>query len=149
MKKSMTFKLFAFALLSLVMTACSKYEEGSKFTVLTKKQRLVNTWTMSKTTSIIDATGAESDITSLLPAITVDIKKDGTVTVTSVYTIGGISTTTTDEGTWVFSDDKLTVITTDSNGDSSTATIIKLKNKELKMSTNANGVTTVSEYTGA
>ncbi|MFT6924319.1 MAG: hypothetical protein ACJA1C_003341 [Crocinitomicaceae bacterium] len=144
MKKSNALKFFAFALLALVVTSCSKYEEGSKFTLLTKTQRLVNTWTMTKTTVTDNSNGNTVDITSQMPDITVNIKKDGTYTYTQ--TVGSFSNI--DNGTWVFSSDKLTVILTDSNGDTETATIIKLKNKELKMSTTDGDDTTVMEYTG-
>ena len=144
MKKSNALKFFAFALLALVVTSCSKYEEGSKFTVLTKKQRLVNTWTMSKTTVVDDNNGNSADITANMPDITIDIKKDGTYTFTS--TSGSFSNT--DNGTWVFSSDKLNVLQTDSNGDTESAVIIKLKNKELKMSSTSGNYTTISEYTG-
>jgi len=142
MKKSITIKMFAFALLAILVTACSKYEEGSKFTLLTKKSRVVNTWKLDKVTSIVDATGTEADITSLFAATTVDLQKDGTAVV--VQTVGSLSNT--DTGTWAFTSDKTGLIFTDESGTASTSTIVKLKANELKLTSTDNGVTTIVEY---
>jgi hypothetical protein len=148
MKKSTGIKFLAFAVLAVLVTACSKYEEGSKFTLLSKKARLVNTWTMTQTTQTIDATNTTTDLTSLLPSTEVDIKKDGTVTITISGTILGVPYTDVDNGTWAFNDDKSEVIFTDEAGNVSNSTIVMLKNKDLKVRSNENGITTNSTYSG-
>lgn len=129
-------KLFAFALLVLVATSCSKYEEGSKFTVLSKKSRLVNEWTLVKVTV------NNTDQTSSWGTYDFNIKKDDTYTAT--WTSGGFSIT--ENGTWAFSDDKLSLIMTDSDGDISDAEIIKLKSNELKIQDVDGSVTTIMEF---
>lgn len=142
MKKSITIKMFAFALLAVLVTACSKYEEGSKFTLLTKKSRVVNTWKLDKVTSIIVATGLESDITSLFPTTTMELTKDGVATV--VQSSGGLSLS--DVGTWAFNSDKSGLILTDAAGTASESDIVKLKANEMKLTSTDNGVTIIVEY---
>jgi hypothetical protein len=120
------FRIGAFALLALTavaVTSCSKYEEGSKFTLLSAKARLVNTWTL------VAATSDGTDIMGFMPDMKIEIKKDGTYTTT--WTSGGLSTS--DSGTWAFNSDKTQVAMTDSNGDVSNSKIIMLKNKDLKL----------------
>lgn len=123
--------------LMLVFVSCSKYEEGSKFTVLSKKARLVNTWKLDKITYTSGGISSEST-----GDVTLDIKKDNTYTYT--VTVGGSSFT--DTGTWAFSDDKSQVIYTDGNGNTDANTIIKLKNKELSFEDVSGSITTRTDY---
>jgi len=44
-------QLLLLAVLSVSITTCNKYEEGSKFTVLSKKSRMVNHWKILKITT--------------------------------------------------------------------------------------------------
>lgn len=134
MKKSITFKLYAFALMAVMVSACSKYEEGSKFTVLTKKSRIVNVWKVSSVTvNGIDVTVLFGNTES------VEMKKDGTMTTS--YVLGA-----TEEGLWNLSGDKLELVTFDSNGNESRGKIIKLKKDELKLEYTEPGSTIVLEY---
>ncbi len=142
MKKSIAFKLFAFALMAVMVSSCSKYEEGSKFTVLTKKSRVVNVWKLDKVTSINVASGLESDITGLFPATTGELTKDGAAI--QIQTLGSLSST--DTGTWVFTSDKSGIIMTDEAGTASTVDIVKLKKDELKVTSTDNGTTIIVEY---
>ncbi|MBL1280586.1 MAG: lipocalin family protein [Fluviicola sp.] len=143
MKKSIGIKLFAFALLALTITACSKYEEGSKFTVLTKKARMVNTWTLSSYTV--------NDISQALGAVTstMELSKDGKYV--STWSSGGFSSS--EVGTWAFSSNKEELIVIDSSGNVETFTIVMLKNKDLKLKQVetfiTTSITTVVTYTGA
>lgn len=134
MKKSMSFKLFAFALVALMVASCSKYEEGSNFSLLSKKSRVANTWEVSTLT----ANGI--DISSLSSVSQITATKDGVWTTT--YTIAGISTDNV--GTWEFNDDATTITIVDNNG-TTTMTIIKLKKDEMKLSNEENGITYVTE----
>jgi hypothetical protein len=135
MKKSILTKLFAFGLLAVVFTACNKYEEGSNFSLISAKARVANIWKVKS----ITANG--TDITSLNTVTQIEATKDGNYNVT--YTVLGVSTT--DEGTWAFNDDKTEIITTDSNGDATSATIVKLKKDEMKTSRTDTGITYVTE----
>tara|TARA_R110002072_G_scaffold16048_1_gene63450 strand:+ start:31459 stop:31875 length:417 start_codon:yes stop_codon:yes gene_type:complete len=138
MKKSIGIKLFAFALLAIAVTACSKYEEGSKFTILSKKARMANTWTLSSFT----ANGISQPITG---TSTMELTKDGKATTTISF--GGFSGS--EVGTWAFSSNKEELILTDSDGDTQTMTIVQLKNKDLKLRQVDSGITTVATYTGS
>jgi hypothetical protein len=134
MKKRFGLKVLAFAALALVMTACNKYEEGANFSFLSAKSRVANIWKVDKITS----NGV--DVTSLVPIDQIEATKDGKWNVTSTVVV-----TVVDEGTWAFNSDKTELITTDSNGTATTATIVKLKKDEMKLSSTENGVTTVWE----
>lgn len=143
MKKSIAFKLFAFALLALMVSSCSKYEEGSKFTVLTKKQRAVNTWTM--TTYTVGGTSVMQAGTTVVW----DLAKDGSATVSYTNGAGTIS----ESGTWAFNSDKSSLVITGITGYEGTFEIVKLKNKELKLrqveTIGIVEVTSIWEFTGA
>jgi hypothetical protein len=115
---------------SVVMTSCSKYEEGPSLSLRSKKARLAGEWSVSNVT--LNGT----DVTSLfLPSGTtysMTIEKDGTWT--SSYASSGFSST--EAGTWEFVDSKenLKIVTTGSSDtDGDTSTIVMLKNKELKL----------------
>ena len=137
MKKAFGIKLLAFALIAISVTACSKYEEGSKFTFLSKKARMVNTWTVS--------TYTVNDVAQTLGGtITMDLEKDGTATSTWSTPLGSSS----EVGTWAFSSDKADLILTDANGSTDTFEIVMLKNKELKLRQVEGVFTTVVTYTG-
>src|SRR5690554_7735049 len=68
--------LFSVLSLVFIFTACNKYEEGPKFSLLTKKARISGTWKLEKT---IDADGTvqyHNDTERMT------IEKDGTVKLT-------------------------------------------------------------------
>lgn len=124
MKKLFILGVSAMLLSGSVLTSCSKYEEGSKFTVLTKKARLVGVWTVKNTETNGSTWTPDSD-----ESITFDIKKDGTYKYT--YTIGSFSSSST--GTWEFNGDKTKLLTKeDGETDVNEAIIVMLKNKEMK-----------------
>jgi hypothetical protein len=137
MKKSIAIKSFALLALVFVFTACSKYEEGSKFTILTKKARMVNTWTLSSFT-------VDGNAQTIAGTNTWDIKKDGTATVS--ISSGGFSFS--DTGTWDFNSDKTNLVVTDSDGDIEEYTIVQLKDKDLKLKQVENNIETVWTFTG-
>jgi hypothetical protein len=125
------------ALTMVIVSSCSKYEEGSKFTLLTAKARVTGDWT----TTAITVNGTSQDLTGT--SFTSSFKKDGTYTSSSSYTFGGSTFTTDDNGTWEFNSDKTTISKTDSDGDVSTATITMLKNKMMKLKTVDGSFTTI------
>ncbi len=135
MKKSLlTILLFSF--FAITFTSCSKYEEGSKFTILTKKQRMVNDWKIKKLTSNGD------DITSLNLVTEVDIRDNGTVTVRSAF----FGIPSSENGTWAFDSDKSHLVITNSSGEVKSYEIIRLKDKELKLKITSNGIEYIHEY---
>ncbi len=117
MKKTIIYAAIGFVLIGSTMTSCSKYEEGSKFTVLTKKARVVGDWTVAS----VESGGVTTQVTSM----TISFKKDGS----TVETIGSTSVT----GKWDFNSDKDFIVMTDSQGTSTSLKIIELKNKEMKL----------------
>lgn len=137
MKKSISIKLFAFAALALIITACSKYEEGSKFTFLTKKARMVNTWTLT-------AYSYNNVSQTMSGSLVIELSKDGTAK--STYTSGGFSIS--DTGKWAFSGDKEDLILTASDNSTETYEIVQLKNKDLKLRQVVSGNTSVWTYSG-
>lgn len=139
MKKSIFYSAFAVLSLVFVLASCNKYEEGANFSLLSAKARLVNTWHLQKTT--VTSGGFSSESTS--DNVTVEIKKDGTYSSSGTY----FGFTFTDNGTWEFNSDKTQVLMTNSNGDVTSSTIIKLKNKELTLENVDGSTTTRSEYT--
>lgn len=121
MKKSFFYGLVTLIAFTFVLSSCNKYEEGANFSLLPAKTRLVNTWTLNtykvgSTTQTIDNT-------------TLEIKKDDT----GVFTYTSGSSSTTDDGMWSFNSNKTTVTLTDFTFYGGTWTIVKLKNKELKL----------------
>lgn len=140
MKKSFFYSTVAVLSLIFVLGSCNKYEEGSNFSILTAKARLVNTWTLDKVTVTNGSVSSETTNND----VTLIIKKDGSYT--SYGTYWGF--TFSDDGTWEFNSDKTAVLFTNSNGDVTTNTIIKLKNKELSLETVDGNTTTRSDYTG-
>jgi hypothetical protein len=132
-----TSALLMFALAMVAVTSCNKYEEGSNFSLLSAKARIVNNWKVVKVT--FENSGFTTTST---PDIKIAIKKDNTYTTT--YTSG--STSYSESGTWAFNSDKTQVIFTDADNDSMTSTIVKLKNKELTLENVDGSTTTTVEY---
>ena len=130
--------IFAIAVASSLLFAgvsCNKYEEGANFSLRSAKARVAGVW------HIESFTANGTDILSLTGLQEIEATKDGVWT--SKYTVLGVNTE--DVGSWSFNSDKTELIVVDSNGNTSTNTIVKLKNKEMKLSSTDNGVTYVME----
>lgn len=125
MIKKLIFGALTLVVMSAAVTSCSKYEEGSKFTVLTKKMRMTGAWSLIKTEYNGQTYTADSDEELMT------LEKDGTLIVKSSGTIGSTTFTVEDKGTWEFSGDKEELRLIDADGDVDIFTIVKLKNKEL------------------
>jgi hypothetical protein len=119
---------------TMTISSCAKYDEGSNFTLLSAKSRVVNVWNVSAWT----ADG--NDIMSFNTIDKIEVKKDNTVARTNTVMVFGNPYTTTDNGTWVLSDDKATLTLTDSAGDATAYTILKLTKDEMKISSTSNSV---------
>ena len=128
MKQRSKIAVFSLAFLALAFTACSKYEEGSDFTLLTKKARMVNEWTL-ESTQLNNVVYTESS--SLVRKCT--FNSDGSYMQTISSAAIGSSVLNT-SGKWEFSSDKTKLLLTASgNNYSSEFIIVALKNKELKL----------------
>lgn len=123
MKKSIFAKLFVVASLLFTVVACNKYEEGSNFSLLTAKARVSNNWTSTSYSVVSSFATVTSDESAL------NIQKDGSYT-----HVGTMLSLPFDEvGTWQFNGDKTQLLLTEVGGTAETWDIIKLKNKELKL----------------
>ena len=137
MKKSALFLLFACALI-INLTSCGKYEEGPSFSLVSKKNRITNTWNLTEQTT----NGQTDDLSNF--TWQVNIKEDDTYTSTASYwNIPLIN----ESGSWRFSDDKLNLLTTP-NGSANTASweILRLTKDEFKIRWINNGDTLVSSF---
>ncbi len=124
MKKLFSLGLVAMLALTAVVSSCGKYEEGSKFTLLSAKSRVINDWALTSVTY----NGTE--VISLYPTVKISIKKDDTFTTS--FTSGAL--TTTETGTWAFNNDKTALLMTATGSTTvDTQTIIMLKSKMMKL----------------
>lgn len=141
MKKSTFTKFFAAAALLLIVTSCAKYDEGSNFSVFTAKARVVNSWTMS---SSMYSNNGNSTTNTGFSEVVATFSKDGS------YSYAGklYGFSFNEAGTWSFGDDKTTLILVEDDGSTEIWNIIKLKNKEMKVSYEDGGTYTF-EFTGA
>ncbi len=131
-----TSALLMFALAMVAVTSCNKYEEGSNFSLLSAKARLVNDWKVQKVTY---QSGGYA--TYAYPNMTTSIKKDNTY-LSKVYSGSGSYEV---NGVWSFNSDKTQVTFVESDGDTSIYTIIKLKDKELTLQMVEGSITTTIE----
>jgi len=123
MIRSILTKIAFVFLLATIFTACNKYEEGANYSLLTAKMRITNDWS-STSYSISSSFGTSTSNSS-----TLNIAKDGTfILATTIAPLSGTTTT----GTWGFNSDKTQLLLTE-GGTVDTWDIIKLKNKELKL----------------
>lgn len=128
MKKIVQFGIFAFFASTILLSSCSKYEEGSNFTLLTKNSRMVNDWHLISQT--------ENSFTLNLSGVSshLSLRKDGSAKSTFSYTILGQTFTNEIDGEWSFSSDKSKLVLVDaSNNTTQEYTIVKLTNSELKV----------------
>jgi hypothetical protein len=109
----------------LIVSSCSKYEEGSNFTLLSKTSRLVNSWKFKSWMADSEDITAQNTITE------VNIKKDKTIQVT--YLVFGFNVV--DNGTWAFNEDKTQFIWTKASNEVTIYKILKLTKNELKLET--------------
>ena len=133
-------KIFAFLFISAVLFSCGKYEEGPGISLLTKKNRITNVWSLASRTT-------NGNTTSLSNTTwTVTINDDDSYN--SKATVFGI-TVLNENGTWKFSNDKLQLLTIPS-GSSNTASweIVRLTKDELKLRYITNNDTIVDTFIG-
>jgi hypothetical protein len=138
MKKFIICALIACSAIAVTITSCDKYEDGPKFSLLTKKARLCGDWTLEKYTR------NDSDVTTLVQTgygstWEWQIEKDG-----SYKQTGNVN----DNGTWELGEDKDDVTFTSSATGSIPVAyrILKLKSKSLWLrKTNSNGTFDIIE----
>lgn len=109
--------------LTFVLSACSKYEDGPSFSLLTKKKRLQGEWVVES------ATYNDQDATAQFLAVAgsnyvLEIEKDGE------YRTEGSDP---DKGTWELGEDKDDIYfqSDDTNAEEVSYRILRLTNKEF------------------
>ena len=95
----------------VVFTSCSKYPNGSNFTLLTKTNRVVNDW---KLTSYL-VNGVE--FVDAVPELKMVIEKDGTYSRYSINHVLNQLQSQFEHGTWVFNDDQTSLFLLKYNAD--------------------------------
>jgi hypothetical protein len=130
----------ALLFISVLLISCGKYEEGPGISLLTKKNRITNVWSLASKMTNGQTTNL-SDWTWKL-----EIKDDETYT--SQVTYLGIPFLN-ESGIWKFSTDKSQLLTT-ASGSSNTDSweIIRLTKDELKLKYISGGDTIVDTFTG-
>jgi hypothetical protein len=130
--------------IALLFSACGKYEEGPKLSLMSKKARVAGEWKIDKVT----VNGTEVTLDETTKSMVMTLEKDGTGK--TKVTWGGL--TVESELEWKFNDDKTKLMSRgkDLNGNWDTewseSEIMQLKNKEmmLKDVDTTGGVTTTS-----
>jgi hypothetical protein len=121
-------------IIAATFSGCKKYEDGPKFSLLTKKMRLCHEWKLTG----LSFNGADLTV----PAdYKLDIEKSGTYKVTFAGFSG--------DGTWKLGEDKDDIYMTSSaaNSTEDAFRILRLKSKELWLrSTATNGDKTIFKY---
>lgn len=105
-------------------TSC-KYEEGPAISLRSKKARVVGEWEIEKTIE------EDGEIDTDWEGFEIKFDDDGTGVQSYTFTLGGVTSTSTDNFSWEFSDSKKNIKITDEDGDVVESKILKLKNDEM------------------
>ena len=128
MKKTIFFSVLSLIVATTFLSSCSKYDEGSNFTLLTKKSRMVNNWHLTSITQ----DGLALNMSGI--SLHMELMKDGSATNTLSYTVLGQTFNDVATGTWEFNDDKSKLVLTETGATvTDDYTILKLTNSELKV----------------
>ena len=120
------------SLLSLVIifvsSSCNKYSEGPNFSLLTKKARIVNDWTLESYTK------DETELYDQGYEENLSIENDGTYSMTRITPNLGQLHSVSSHGTWEFDNSKTSISFLEEGSIVGvTYEIIRLKNKSLKL----------------
>ena len=127
MKKTLLFSVLSLIVATTFLSSCSKYDEGSNFTLLTKKSRMVNNWHLTSITQ----DGLALNMSGI--SLHMELMKDGSATNTLSYTVLGQTFEDVAVGTWEFNDDKSKLVLTETGATvSDEYTILKLTKDEMK-----------------
>lgn len=117
--------LILVAILAVVISSCSRYENNPKFNLLPAKTRIVNNWELSA--YISNGSDQTDNYLALFPSYELDLTDANTYSETGNVPVIGASWENT--GDWVFSDDKSQIIF--SGEKEGTYNITKLTSDEL------------------
>ena len=135
-------KFTSIFILILFFSSCKKYENGPAFSLLSKKERVANTWAIQ----MVKENGVDktNDYRNVFQNYKLIMDKNN-MKYTLTYKLLGIADYS-ETGSWDLSSDKLfLVLTKDGTASSPSSTsnwkILKLKEKELWIETNTNSST--------
>jgi hypothetical protein len=116
----------------LVFVSCKKYENGPSLTLLSKKERAANIWSLQMVKE--NGTDKTNDYKNLLQNYKLNLDKNNMKYTITWKALGLIDYSET--GSWEFSSDKLYLVlkkdaTSNSTSTTSNWKILKLKEKEL------------------
>jgi hypothetical protein len=119
-------KFLCIAIPLFILSSCGKYEDGPGLSLRTKKDRITNAWQVSS--AMQNGVDKTSDFNALFAGYLLDIRKDETYSLSySPLSMGQVNET----GRWEFVSDKLEIRFTNSDGESRTYQILRLKEKEF------------------
>ena len=127
-----------------LFTSCYKYEEGPRFSLLSRKARLCNEWVLQ---TYLD-NGTDKTIAGETTTLT--IENDGTYSISTVRNEMGQVQSEFSHGTWVFQDAKGQVVMTDSQEGAIPLTydILELRNSNLQLRKKIAGISYIYQYRG-
>jgi hypothetical protein len=127
-----------------LFTSCYKYEEGPRFSLLSRKARLCNEWVLQ--TYLDNGT----DKTIVGETTTLTIENDGTYSISTVRNEMGQVQSEFSHGTWLFQDAKGQVVMTDSQEGAIPLTydILELRNSNLQLRKKIAGISYIYQYRG-
>ena len=136
--------LLTLFVVGFLFTSCYKYEEGPRFSLLSRKARLCNEWVLQ--TYLDNGT----DKTIVCETTTLTIENDGTYSISTVRNEMGQVQSEFSHGTWVFQDAKGQVVMTDSQEGSIPLTydILELRNSNLQLRKKIAGISYIYQYRG-
>ena len=136
--------LLTLFVVGFIFTSCYKYEEGPRFSLLSRKARLCNEWVLQ--TYLDNGT----DKTIVGETTTLTIENDGTYSISTVRNEMGQVQSEFSHGTWVFQDAKGQVVMTDSQEGSIPLTydILELRNSNLQLRKKIAGISYIYQYRG-
>jgi hypothetical protein len=136
--------LLTLFVVGFLFTSCYKYEEGPRFSLLSRKARLCNEWVLQ--TYLDNGT----DKTIVGETTTLTIENDGTYSISTVRNEMGQVQSEFSHGTWVFLDAKGQVVMTDSQEGAIPLTydILELRNSNLQLRKKIAGISYIYQYRG-
>lgn len=124
--KTLSKHLLAIAVVAFTLPSCSKYEDGPEISLLSKKNRVTNSWEVEK------ATEDGNDVTSSYEQFELEIRDDNSTTLAARYSSGDATIVFETDGTWEFQNNKADLKLDYENDDADrTYIILRLTKDEL------------------
>jgi len=128
-------------ILTIIVFSCSKYPEGPKFSLISKKSRIIGDWVL------ISSSSNGQSVSLTYYSETMSIKSDGTMSKSVEVNYNGINYSDNVSGKWEFVDKKRSFTQSfPSVQYNQNFEILRLTNDELKIKTIENGDTKIYIY---